>query len=148
MAKIYPYKTINCLTEKLEPEWLTGDKEAECMETITMIVSSSPYGDEGIWNALRLAEALSCSSAKMKINIFLIGDFVNAAKKGQKPAKGFYNIGKMLADLVKVGANINVCHTSMNLRGLTELDLVVGIKMGTITGLSKWIEESQKVLSF
>ena len=54
----------------------------------------------------------------------------------------------MLADLVKVGANVSVCHTSMNLRGLTELDLVVGIKMGTITGLSKWIEESQKVLSF
>jgi len=113
-----------------------------------MIVSSSPYGDERIWNALRLAEALSCSSAKMKINIFLIGDAVNAAKKEQNLAKGFYNIGKMLADLVKVGANINVCHTSMNLRGLTELDLVVGIKMGTITGLSKWIEESQKVLSF
>jgi len=42
------------------------------------------------------------------INIFLIGDAVNAAKKGQKPAKGFYNIEKMLADIVKVGAIIYV----------------------------------------
>jgi uncharacterized protein involved in oxidation of intracellular sulfur len=118
------------------------------METLTMVITSSPYGDERIWNALRLAEALTCSSAKVKVNIFLIGDAVNAAKKGQKPPKGFYNIEKMLADLVKIGASVNVCHTSMNLRGLTEQDLVTGTRMGTITGLSKWIEESQKVISF
>jgi len=118
------------------------------METVTMVVSSSPYGDERIWNALRLAEALCCSSLGTRVNIFLIGDAVNAAKKGQKPAKGFYNIEKMLEDLVKVGVCVNVCHTSMNLRGLTEKDLVTGTEMGTITGLSKWIEESQKTISF
>jgi len=123
-------------------------EEAECMEPLTIILSSSPYGDERIWNALRLAEALFSSSADAKVNIFLIGDAVNAAKKGQKPPKGFCNIEKMFADLVKVGANIKVCHTSMNSRGLTEQDLVIGTKMGTITGLSKWIEESQKILSF
>ena len=118
------------------------------METLTIVISSSPYGDERIWNALRLAEALCCSSVKVKVNIFLIGDAANAAKKGQKPAKGFYNIERMLADLVKVGVCVNVCHTSMNLRGLVEQDLVEGTEMGTITGLSKWIEESQKILSF
>jgi uncharacterized protein involved in oxidation of intracellular sulfur len=84
----------------------------------------------------------------MKINIFLIGDAVNAAKKGQKPPGGFYNIEKMLTELVKVGVNARVCHTSMNLRGLTEQDLVEGTKMGTITELSNWIRQSQKVLSF
>ena len=118
------------------------------MEKLTMVISSSPYGDERIWNALRLAEALSCSGAGIKVNIFLIGDAVNAAKKGQRPAKGFYNIGKMLEGLVKVDVCVNVCHTSMNLRGLTEQDLVEGTEMGTITGLSKWIIESQKVVSF
>jgi uncharacterized protein involved in oxidation of intracellular sulfur len=117
------------------------------MEILTMIVSSSPYGDERIWNALRHAEALICSSARMRMNIFLIGDAVKAAKKGQKPAKGFYNIEKMLVDLVKVGAKVSVCHTSMNLRGLTEQDLIAGTKVGTITGLSKRIEESERVLS-
>jgi sulfur relay (sulfurtransferase) complex TusBCD TusD component (DsrE family) len=54
----------------------------------------------------------------------------------------------MLKDLVKVGTCVNVCHTSMNLRGLTEQDLVEGTEMGTITGLSKWIEGSQKIISF
>jgi uncharacterized protein involved in oxidation of intracellular sulfur len=123
-------------------------KKTECFETLTMVISSSPYGDERIWNALRLAEALSCSSAKIKVNIFLIGDAVNAAKKGQKPPKSFYNLEKMLTDLVKIGACVNVCHTSANLRGLTEQDLVAGTEIGTITGLAKWIEESQRVLSF
>ena len=118
------------------------------METVTMIITSSPYGDERIWNALRLAQALSCSGLETKVNIFLIGDAVNAAKKGQKPPKGFSNIEKMLVDLVKVGACVNVCHTSMNQRGLTEEDLVAGTKMGNITGLSKWIEESEKIVSF
>jgi uncharacterized protein involved in oxidation of intracellular sulfur len=118
------------------------------METWTLILSSSPYGDERVWNALRLAEALLCLNVKIKVNIFLIGDAVNAAKKGQKPPKGFCNVEKMLTDLVKVGAEVNVCHTSMNSRGLAERDLAKGTKMGTITGLAKWIEESQKVLSF
>ena len=66
----------------------------------------------------------------------------------QKPLEGFYNLEKMLADLVKVGVCVNVCHTSMNLKGLIEQDLVEGTKMGTITGLSKWTTKSQKVLSF
>jgi uncharacterized protein involved in oxidation of intracellular sulfur len=93
------------------------------MEVLT-IISSSPYGNEKIRNALRLAEALCCSEVKVEVNIFLIGDAVNAAKRGQKPPKGFYNLEKMLADLVKVGVSVEVCHTSMNLRGLTEQDLV------------------------
>ncbi len=118
------------------------------MEVLTIIISSSPYGDERIWNALRLAEALCCSDVKMEVNIFLIGDAVNAAKKGQRPAKGFYNLEKMLVDLVKAGVNVNVCHTSMNLRGLAEPDLVAGTKMGTITGLSKWVLKSQRIISF
>jgi uncharacterized protein involved in oxidation of intracellular sulfur len=118
------------------------------MEILTIIISSSPYGDERIWNALRLAEALCCSNVKMEVNIFLIGDAVNAAKKGQRPPKGFYNLEKMLTDLVRAGENVNVCHTCMNLRGLTEQDLVGGTKMGTITGLSKWVIKSQKVVSF
>lgn len=84
------------------------------MEVLTIVISSSPYGDEKMWNALRLVEALCCSNVKMEVNIFLIGDAVNAAKKGHRPPKGFYNLEKMLADLVKVGVNVNVCHTSMN----------------------------------
>lgn len=47
------------------------------MEILTIVISSSPYGDEGIWNALRLAEALCFSAVKMEVNVFLIGDALN-----------------------------------------------------------------------
>ena len=40
--------------------------EGWSMETLTIVISSSPYGDERIWNALRLAEALCCTSVKAK----------------------------------------------------------------------------------
>ena len=57
-----------------------------------MLLQSSPYGDEKIWNAIRLTQALVTASIGMKVNIFLTGDAVTTAKKGQKPPKGFYNL--------------------------------------------------------
>jgi uncharacterized protein involved in oxidation of intracellular sulfur len=87
------------------------------METLTIIVNSAPYGNEKVWNALRLARALVSTSIEMKINIFLLGDSVVAAKKGQKTPQGYYNLEKMLADLIQLGVNVNVCGTCINSRG-------------------------------
>jgi sulfur relay (sulfurtransferase) complex TusBCD TusD component (DsrE family) len=57
------------------------------METLTMILQSPSYRDERIWNALRLAKALITATIGMKINIFLLGDAVSAAKKGRNRLK-------------------------------------------------------------
>jgi len=114
-----------------------------------MILTSPPYGDEKIWNALRLAKALITGSVKMKVNIFLLGDAVSTAKKGQKPPEGFYNLEKMLKELVDQGVEAVVCTTCVDTRGLTKIDLIEGVRVGTTVGdLSRWVKESQKVLSF
>jgi uncharacterized protein involved in oxidation of intracellular sulfur len=113
-----------------------------------MILSSAPYGDEKVWNALRMAQALVSVAVKMKVNIFLVGDAVSAARKGQRPPEGYYNLEKMLKELVEHDVNVNVCRTCMGARGITEQDLVEGIQVGTMMSLAQWIEESQKVLSF
>lgn len=84
----------------------------------------------------------------MKVNVFLLGDAVNAAKKGQNTPEGYYNIEEMLRDLVKRGANVAACGTCLNARGLTKEDLVEGIEVGSMMLLSHWIKESSKVLSF
>lgn len=119
------------------------------METITFILQSPPYGDEKIWNALRLAKALTTAAIGMKVNIFLLGDGVVAAKKGQKPPEGFYNLEKMLKELVDQGSNVIACRTCVASRGLVESDLVDGVRVGTTVGnLAQWVKESQKVLSF
>ena len=118
------------------------------METLTIIVNSAPYGDEQVWNALRLATASSSSSIGMSVNIFLLGNAVTATKKGQKPPEGYYNLEKMLRDLITKGAKIAACGTCLNARALSPEDLIEGVEVGTMIKLASWIKESSKVLSF
>ncbi len=117
------------------------------METITIILQSPPYGDEKVWNALRLAKALTSAAIKMKVNIFLLGDTVTVAKRGQKTPEGYYNLEKMLKELVEQGVEVMACGTCINARGLTQEDIIEGIQAGTMMKLALWIIESEKVLS-
>ncbi|NIO36801.1 hypothetical protein GTO27_03760, partial [Candidatus Bathyarchaeota archaeon] len=89
------------------------------LETITMILQSAPYGNERIWNGFRLARALTTAAIRMKVNIFLTGDAVTTAKKGQKPPKGHYSLEEMLKELIRQGVNVTACSTCTAARGLT-----------------------------
>jgi uncharacterized protein involved in oxidation of intracellular sulfur len=120
---------------------------SESSETLTIIVTGAPYGDERVWNALRLTISISAATS-MKVNVFLLGDSVNAAKKGQKTPEGYYNLEKMLHDILKQGAKVDVCGTCINSRGLSKEDLIEGIEVGSMVKLAHWVEESSKVLSF
>jgi uncharacterized protein involved in oxidation of intracellular sulfur len=85
----------------------------------------------------------------MKVNIFLLGDAVVTAKKGQKPPEGYYNLEKMLTELIQQG-NVTViaCTTCISARGLTQDDLIEGARVGTTVGdLARWVKENQKILS-
>ena len=82
---------------------------------LTIILQSAPYGDEKIWNALRLAKALTAATVGMKVNIFLLGDAVTTAKKGQKPPEGYYNLEfdfnqdpELVMDILKHGSGVEV----------------------------------------
>ena len=119
------------------------------METLTMILQSAPYGNEKIWNAFRLAQSLITSSIGMKVNIFLTGDAVATAKKGQKPPKGYYNLEHMLQGLIRKNVKVVSCVTCITSRGLNQNELIEGVVVGSTVGdLAKWVKESQKVLSF
>jgi len=119
------------------------------LEIITIILQSPPYGDEKVWNALRVAKALITATIGMKVNIFLLGDAVTTAKKGQKPPEGYYNLEKALRELIEQGVEVLACRTCITARGLTQEDLVEGAKVGTTVGnLAQWVKESQKILSF
>jgi uncharacterized protein involved in oxidation of intracellular sulfur len=113
-----------------------------------MIVKSPPYGDENVWNALRLALTLVSASTGMDVNIFLLGDAVSAAKKGQKTPEGYYNLERMLSDLLRQGAKVSVCGTCIQARGLNKEGLIEGIKVGSMMILADWLRGSSKVLSF
>ena len=117
-------------------------------QTLTVIINAAPYGVERAWNALRIASASASAAVKSKVNVFLIGDAVSLGKKGQKPPEGYYNLEKMLKDLIKIGATVKACGTCLAARGLSKEDLVEGVEVGTMIGLAKWINESRIVLSF
>jgi len=72
-----------------------------CMK-LTMIVNDPPYGSEKPWNAMRLASTASKETG-MKVQAFLMGDSVSAAKRGQRTPEGYYSMEKMIAALVQRG---------------------------------------------
>ncbi len=117
-------------------------------ETLTIILNDAPYGTERTWNALRLASASASEAGKMHINLFLLGNAVSLAKKGQNTPEGYYNIEKMLTNLIKIGVKVRACGTCLRARGLNQNDLIEGVEIGTMMILAKWVKESRVVLSF
>jgi len=115
-------------------------------ETVTIIINEAAYGKERAWNALRLAMAMMTKD--MKVNIFLLEDGVSVAKKGQRPPEGYYNLEKMLVQLIQGGAQVRACVTCLQARGMNRDDLVSGVEVGKILDLVEWIKESKSVLSF
>ncbi|MEW6592796.1 MAG: DsrE family protein [Candidatus Hadarchaeota archaeon] len=115
------------------------------MTVVTIIINKAPYGEELAWNALRLAQALLAKG--VRVNIFLLGDGVFAAKKGQTTPHGYYNLEQMLEDLAERGAKIGACGTCAAARGLEET-MVSGVKMSGMIDLATWIKESQHILTF
>ena len=60
-----------------------------------VILNDPPYGTERSYNGMRLANALS-KDEDDKVRVFLMGDAVVCANKGQQTPNGFYNIERML----------------------------------------------------
>ena len=115
---------------------------------LTIIINDAPYGIEKPWNALRLASTSISKEIDMTVRVFLMGDSVVSAKKGQKTPEGYYNMEKMLSSLVKRGVDVKTCGACIDARGITESDLVDGVERGSMKILATWIKESDKVISF
>ena len=66
------------------------------------IINDGPYGNERPYNALRLAMSLVKREAA-SVRIFLLGDGVQCATKGQETPQGYYNIERMLTAILQRG---------------------------------------------
>jgi tRNA 2-thiouridine synthesizing protein D len=115
-------------------------------DIVTIVINEAAYGKEKAWNALRLAMAMMTKD--VKVNIFLLEDGVTVAKKGQRPPEGYYNLEKMLVQLIQSGAKVRACSICLSARGISQDDLVPGAEAGKILDLVEWIKESKSVLSF
>lgn len=111
------------------------------------ILNDPPYGTERSFNALRLARELLKDAAN-EVKLFLIGDAAACAKGGQKVPQGYYNLGSMLEILTRHRAEIGVCGTCLDARGIADSDLVEGAARGSMAGLAGWTAWADKVIVF
>lgn len=117
------------------------------MARTLFILNDQPYGTERSYNGLRLAGALARRAGE-EIKIFLIGDAASCAKANQKVPQGYYNLEVMLRGVAKHGADVGVCGTCMDARGMLEAEVIEGARRSTLAQLATWTAEADKVLVF
>ena len=114
---------------------------------VLLIINDPPYGTELCFNALRLALALLKASEKPDITVFLMADAVLTAKAGQSTPDGYYNLETMLQGVIR-RADVVLCGTCMDARGIGEGELVPGATRGTMPQLADLTLAADKVLVF
>jgi len=75
---------------------------ADIAKKYLFIINDAPYGNERPYNALRLALNL-VKKPEVHVRVFLTGDGVLCARKGQKTPEGYYNIERMVKSLAQRG---------------------------------------------
>jgi uncharacterized protein involved in oxidation of intracellular sulfur len=83
-----------------------------------------------------------------KIALFLMADAVATAKSGQKTPEGFYNLERMLKRVIAGKAQVLLCGTCMDARGVNDAELVDGARRSTMDELARETAASDKVLVF
>ncbi len=114
---------------------------------VLFIVNDPPYGSERCFNAFRLAAALIKDEEKPAVSVFLMADAVVCAKAGQKTPEGYYNLERMVKGVTR-HADVVLCGTCMDARGIVDSELIAGTKRGTMPQLAELTIAADKVLVF
>ncbi|MBK6762731.1 MAG: DsrE family protein [Micrococcales bacterium] len=112
-----------------------------------MIINGSAYGLDSTYNAIRLAASMAKRDG-VQMTVFLMGDGVTAAMKGQKTPDGYYKLDRMLGTVARSEGAILCCGTCMDARGITPEMLVDGAKRSTMEELTDHTLAADKVLVF
>jgi uncharacterized protein involved in oxidation of intracellular sulfur len=75
---------------------------SEVTKRYLFIINDAPYGNERPYNTLRLAMNLIKRSG-VAVRVFLLGDGVTCAMKGQTTPDGYYNVERMLQFIAQRG---------------------------------------------
>jgi uncharacterized protein involved in oxidation of intracellular sulfur len=112
-----------------------------------IILNDPPYGTERSYNGLRLAGSLAKQEGT-SVSVFLMGDAAACAVAGQSTPNGYYNIERMLKGLSSKGANIGICGSCMDARGIDPECIAAGTKRSSMDELTAWTQEADKVIVF
>jgi uncharacterized protein involved in oxidation of intracellular sulfur len=112
-----------------------------------LILNDPPYGTERSYNGLRLAASL-VKQENTEVRVFLIGDSVACAKRGQTLPQGYYNLERMLQAVAQRGGEIGVCGSCIDARGIAEGELVDGCRRSNMEELTSWSLWADRLLVF
>ena len=84
----------------------------------------------------------------LRSTVFLMADAVIAAKAGQKTPDGYYNMERMLKRVLSGKGEVLLCGTCMDARGLSEADMMEGVRRSTMDELAATTIAADKVLVF
>jgi uncharacterized protein involved in oxidation of intracellular sulfur len=114
---------------------------------ILIVLNDAPYGSERVYNGLRLAGSLSTQEGS-EVKVFLMGDAVSGAHRGQKVPQGYYNVQTMLGAVTRRSVPVGVCGSCMDARGITDAELAEGTRRSSMDELTRWTLEVDKVIAF
>lgn len=115
---------------------------------ILIIINDAPYGSEKAYNAFRLANQLGKDNPEVELCIFLMADAVTCAITNQVTPNGYYNIERMLKLAITKGANVKICGTCAEARGIKNIPLINGVELSNMGELTQWLIEAGKVVTF
>ncbi len=111
-----------------------------------VVLNDPPYGSERTYNALRLAGNLGRRDGDLEITVFLMGDAVLAAKRGQTTPDGYYNVERMLRGVGVKGGRVLVCGTCIDTRGLGLEDLSEGVERSSMDELGDLVLGAERLV--
>lgn len=114
---------------------------------ILIILNDPPYGTERSYNGVRLARNILKSEPETELTVFLMGDAVACAKRGQKLPAGYYNMEVMLKSVLR-GGSLLLCGTCMDARGITDEEVVEGARRSTMDELASITLGADQILVF
>jgi uncharacterized protein involved in oxidation of intracellular sulfur len=115
---------------------------------VLILINDAPYGTEKAYNALRLAMTLQNEHAETQVRIFLMADAVMCALPNQVTPAGHYSLEHMFKSVISQGAQVKASASCAEARGIKGLPLIDGVGISTMSQLSQWIIESDRVATF
>jgi uncharacterized protein involved in oxidation of intracellular sulfur len=113
--------------------------------SILFVLHDPPYGTERVFNGLRWAAEVARQDTKVKV--FLFGDAVVSVMKGQRVPDGYYNVGKQVATLSRLGGEVGCCGACLDARGISEEMIADAGRRSSMKELTEWTLWADKVIN-
>ena len=113
---------------------------------VVFVVNDAPYASERGRHALKLAQALR--RRRVPVRLFLMGDAVAVAKLGQESGAPERNLETLLLQALAAGAEVRLCDSCLDRRGLTDDEIVNGVWRCGIDEFAAAVAGAGRVVTF